>query len=42
MSPEVTSSPGALSQVSISGPLLADDDMWEIMVNSPDGVFIES
>jgi len=23
-------------------PLLADDDVWEIMVNSPDGAFIES
>ena len=23
-------------------PLLADDDVWEIMVNAPDGVFVES
>jgi len=23
-------------------PLLADDDVWEIVVNSPNGVFIES
>ena len=23
-------------------PLLADDDVWEIMVNSPDGAFNES
>ena len=42
MSPKVTASPGALSQVSISEPLLADDDVWEIVVNSPNGVFIES